>query len=84
MKMATLVYRVVLSTRSFRLINWYSLILARRGYTATYQLDRGWVLYPILVEPIEESERTGTHTCSNCGAALYWHGSIWLCRNCNG
>jgi len=47
MKMATAVYRVVLKTRSFRLINWYSLMLARRGYTATYQLGRGWVLYPI-------------------------------------
>ncbi len=49
-KLATVLYRIMLLTKSFRLIHWYSRLLAAYGYTATYQLDRGWILYPIPSE----------------------------------
>jgi hypothetical protein len=44
---ATWLYRQILKTRWFWLINWYSRMLARCGITATYQIGREWNLYPI-------------------------------------
>lgn len=44
---AAWLYRLVLKTRWFWLINWYSRMLARLGYTAAYQIGQGWNLHPI-------------------------------------
>jgi hypothetical protein len=40
-------YVLVMKAHHFPLINWYTRTLARLGYTATWQQDRGWIVYPI-------------------------------------
>jgi hypothetical protein len=46
-RIAAWLYRLVLKTRWFWLINCYSRMLARLGYTAAYQIGQGWKLHPI-------------------------------------
>jgi hypothetical protein len=46
-RLAATGYVLVMKTHHFPLINWYARTLARLGYTATWQQDRGWIVYPI-------------------------------------